>query len=147
MKKTDVEDYLQEGIYGKKEINPSERRQYLGTLRERVILALTKAQVMQEEGIQELAGEMKAYKEAKLLLNGEVSYRFLSPYKDMAEQEGIHHTTISNQDSETELGAVLTLEYAVDKHDVFLDKQEEPPEHNQEKGILDFFQSLFKEKR
>ena len=58
MTESNVEDYLKQGMYGPKETNPDERRKYLGTLRERIEMALTKAQVMEEE----------IYKEVELAL-------------------------------------------------------------------------------
>ncbi|MYL21733.1 DUF1694 domain-containing protein [Halobacillus litoralis] len=131
MKKPDLEDYLQEGIYGSRETNPGERREFLGTLRERILLALTNGQVMQEEGFEELEKEMSRWPKATLLLNGEISYRFLSPLKDLADKHNIHHTTISNQETETEYGAVLTLDYAVEKEEIHYHppvEQEEAPE-------------------
>ncbi len=145
MKKPDMEEYLQEGIYGSRQTKPGERKQYLGTLRERVVIALTRGQVMQELGMEEVEENMIKHQDAKLLLNGEVSYRFLSPYKDLADQHGIHHTTISNQESETDLGAVLTLNYAIEKEDITI-KEEENKEQDSSKedGLKGFFKSLFK---
>ncbi|PEQ58519.1 hypothetical protein CN470_23610, partial [Bacillus cereus] len=51
-----VEDYLQEGIYGQKQNKPEERNMYLTTLRERVEIALTIGQVMQSNVYSEVAG-------------------------------------------------------------------------------------------
>lgn len=145
MKKPDMEDYLQEGIYGSRETKPGERKKLLGTLRERVLLALTKGQVMQEVGKKELYDNIKQYPEAKLLLNGEVSYRFLSPYKDLADKQGIHHTTISNQESESDFGAILTLDYAVEKETITIEVDEkESKAPSEENGMKGFFKSLFK---
>ena len=39
--KSTLEEYLEQGIHGKKEINPEERRKFLGTIRERIVIALT----------------------------------------------------------------------------------------------------------
>lgn len=50
-----VEDYLQEGIYGQKQNKPEERNMYLTTLRERVEIALTIGQVMQSNVYTEVA--------------------------------------------------------------------------------------------
>ncbi|SFK37488.1 Uncharacterized protein YueI [Halobacillus dabanensis] len=145
MKKPNMEDYLQEGIYGSRETKPGERKKFLGTLRERALLTLTKGQVMQELGNEELAENMKQYPEAKLLLNGNVSYRFLSPYMDIADKYNIHHTTISNQESETDLGAVLTLDYAIEKETVTIEVEEkEKKDSTGENGMKGFFKSLFK---
>ncbi|MDO7488647.1 DUF1694 domain-containing protein [Peribacillus frigoritolerans] len=42
MSRLNVEDYLEQGIHGPKEIKPGERREFLGTLRERVVIVLKK---------------------------------------------------------------------------------------------------------
>ncbi|MBC8930811.1 DUF1694 domain-containing protein, partial [Escherichia coli] len=36
-----IDDYLEKGMYGAKEINPAEKKNYSGTYRERVLIALT----------------------------------------------------------------------------------------------------------
>ncbi|GGF27373.1 hypothetical protein GCM10010954_28050 [Halobacillus andaensis] len=145
MKKPNVDEYLQEGIYGSRQTKPGERKRYLGTLRERVILVLTKGQVMQEVGIEELSQEMKQHKDAQLLLNGEVSYRFRKPYRQLADQHSIHHTEVSNQESETDIGAILYVDYAIEKENIHVETKEEPKEENEESsGVKGFLKSLFK---
>ncbi|WP_082235366.1 YueI family protein [Halobacillus massiliensis] len=145
MKKPNVDDYLQEGIYGSRQTKPAERKQYLGTLRERIVLVLTKGQVMQKQGINELSQAMKKHKDAKLLLNGKVSYRFRKPYRQIAAKNSIQHTTVSNQEAETDVGAVLTVDYAIEKEDVELKIEKvSKDEGNQEGGIKGFLSSLFK---
>ncbi|MYL51294.1 DUF1694 domain-containing protein [Halobacillus litoralis] len=144
MKKPDMEDYLQEGIYGSRQTKPGERKQYLGTLRERVLIALTKGQVMQEQGQEKLTDLMKSYQDAKLLLNGDVSYRFLSPYMDLADEHNIHHSTVSNQETQSEFGAVLTLDYAIEKEHITVEEQKEDEQSSDQNGWTGFFKSLFK---
>ncbi|WP_173917632.1 YueI family protein [Halobacillus sp. Marseille-Q1614] len=145
MKKPNVDDYLQEGIYGSRQTKPAERKRYLGTLRERVVLVLTKGQVMQKAGLNELSQAMKEYKDAKLLLNGKVSYRFRKPYRKVADQNRIRHTTVSNQDAETDLGAILTVDYAIEKDEVELKTPEKSEsESSKEGGLTGFIKSLFK---
>ncbi len=53
--KNDVDEYLQQGIYGVKEINQRRRKKYLGTLRERVIAVLYQSQVLEKEIYPEIA--------------------------------------------------------------------------------------------
>ncbi|WP_431801182.1 YueI family protein [Halobacillus andaensis] len=145
MKKANVDDYLQEGIYGSRQTKPAERKKYLGTLRERVVLVLTKGQVMQEEGIEEFAGQMKQHKDASLLLNGEISYRFRKPYRSLADEHNIHHTTVSDQEMDTDIGAVLTVDYAIEKEQIHVQPKEAPKEdHEKSGGIKGFLKSLFK---
>ncbi|MFG6150156.1 YueI family protein [Halobacillus sp. B23F22_1] len=145
MKKTNVDEYLQEGIYGTRQTKPGERKRYLGTLRERIILILMKGQVMQEAGIEELSQEMKRHKDAKLLLNGEVSYRFRKPYRQLADQHSIHHTEVSNQESDTDIGAILYVDYAIEKENIHMKKKKEVKEvENKNSGVKGFLKSLFK---
>ncbi|MYL72821.1 DUF1694 domain-containing protein [Halobacillus litoralis] len=144
MKKPDMEDYLQEGIYGSRQTKPGERKQYLGTLRERVLVALTKGQVMREQGQEELVDLMKSYQDAELLLNGDVSYRFLSPYMDLAEEHNIHHSIVSNKETHSEFGAVLTLDYAVEKEHIRVEEEKEVVESSDQNGWTSFFKFLFK---
>ncbi|MRH43780.1 DUF1694 domain-containing protein [Aquibacillus halophilus] len=134
--KKNVDDYLQEGIYGTKEINPAERKLFLGTYRERVILVLTKAQVIQSKGISELDQAMKANPEAKLLLNGNVNIRFFKPYKKVASKHSINYTSVKNKEAKSDFGIVLTLNYAIDKEDIFVEEKNETKEEKPKKTSL-----------
>ncbi|WLR48220.1 YueI family protein [Halobacillus litoralis] len=144
MKKPDMKDYLQEGIYGSRQTKPGERKQYLGTLRERVLVALTKGQVMRQQGEEAVVDLMRSYPDAELLLNGDVSYRFLSPYMDLADEHNIHHSIVSNMETHSEFGAVLTLDYAIEKEDITIKEQEGVGESSEQEGWTGFFKSLFK---
>lgn len=136
--KKDVDDYLQEGIYGAKQTKPSERKKYLGTLRERVVLVLTNGQLVHEQGLEELKQAMKEHRDATLLLDRQVSNRFRKPYRQLADEMGIHHTTVDNQEVKTEMGAVLAVDYAIDKDTITV--EETSPQPKEEKG---FWKSLF----
>lgn len=115
-----LDDYVQTGIHGAKEVKKGERRQYLGTIRERVLFALTEKQVMKKEGLEQLEKELQAEEAVELLLNGELSYRFLTDYKKLANRYGVDYTTVSNLEVDTDLGIVLTSDQAVDKENIFL---------------------------
>ncbi|RYG74220.1 DUF1694 domain-containing protein [Lentibacillus lipolyticus] len=131
MGKKNVDDYLTEGIYGPKETKQSEREQFLGTIRERIVIALTKGQVMSDKGITKLDEAMQKNKKAKLLINGDVSYKFLKEEKALAKKHDIPYTEITNKNAETDIGAVLTYDYAIDKEHIFI--EDEPvKEKNQE---------------
>lgn len=138
--KKDVDDYLQEGIYGSKEINPSERKIYLGSLRERVVLALTKGEVMKNKGLEQLEKEMIENQGSKLLLNGKVSYRFFSKYKKLASKHNISFTTVKNNDAKTSYGAILTYDHAIDKKNILLDEGEKEDIKMEKKS---FWKSIF----
>ncbi|MFD2759977.1 YueI family protein [Lentibacillus juripiscarius] len=131
MEKKNVDDYLTEGIYGPKETKRSEREKFLGTIRERIVIALTKGQVMSDKGLTKLDEAMQQNKDAKLLINGDVSYRFLKEEKALANKYDIPYTEIINKEAETDIGAVLTYDHAIDKEHIFI--EDEPVgEKNQE---------------
>ncbi|WP_077624054.1 YueI family protein [Sediminibacillus massiliensis] len=130
MSRKDVDDYIQEGIYGAKQTKPGERKRYLGTLRERVILALTKGQVMKNKGHDELLAGMKEHPDSRLLFNGNINSRFLKDYKNMAREAGIQYSSITNKEAKTDLGAILTSDHAIDKENIYLEEAEEDVDEN-----------------
>lgn len=123
MSKKSVEDYLTEGIHGPRRPKESERRKYLGTLRERIVLALTIGQVMTDSGVEALEKAMKEHPDTKLLINGQVSHRFLQREKEVANRCNIPYTVISNENVETDIGAVLTYDHAVHIENIFIEEQ------------------------
>jgi uncharacterized protein YueI len=136
----DVDDYLQQGIHGKKEINPEERRQYLGTLRERVVIALKQAQLMEPGIYPEVETALKENKNAHLYLNGNMGYEYLSKYKKIADTFDLEYTIVTNKEYDSELGLVLAYDYAIDKESIYVEKKvtiDPPPK---KKG---FFGKLF----
>ncbi|API92837.1 hypothetical protein J32TS6_20580 [Virgibacillus pantothenticus] len=145
MSKKNVDDYLTEGMYGTRLPKDHERKQFLGTLRERIVLALTKGQVMSNKGLEQLEEAMKENPEAKLIINGHVSNRFLKEEKKIADKYNIPHSTITNQEAEdTDIGAVLTYDYAIDKEEIFIKEEPEQPDAKQETETEDpsFFSKI-----
>lgn len=124
MSKKSVDDYLTDGLYGTRLPKENERIQFLGTLRERIVLALTIGQVMTDSGINKLEEAIKENPKAKLLINGHVSYRFLKEEKSLASKYKIPYTTITNNEKDTDIGAVLTYDHAIDKENIFIDDEE-----------------------
>ncbi|HLS60273.1 MAG TPA: YueI family protein [Virgibacillus sp.] len=134
-----VDDYLTDGIYGVQRPKEVERRKYLGTLRERIVLVLTIGQVMQDAGITELNQAMKSHPNTQLLLNGEVASRFLMEEKRLADKHQIPYTMVTNTEFKTKVGAVLTYDHAVNIEDVYL----EDVETEKKKAVDDKNNSLF----
>lgn len=124
MTKRNVDDYLQEGIYGLRRPKEAEREKYLGTLRERIVLVLTIGQVMTDSGIDALDRAMKEHPDTKLLINGQVSSRFLDREKAVARKYNIPYTIVSNEDIDTKVGAVLTYDHAVNIEHIYVEELE-----------------------
>ncbi|WP_255286664.1 MULTISPECIES: YueI family protein [unclassified Bacillus (in: firmicutes)] len=142
MERKTVEDVLQQGIYGPLETKPEERRKYLGTLRERIIVALTKSQVAETKIYPQVEQFMKEYPKAHLLLNGNMAYEELSKYVKLASKNKMEHKIVTNKEHDTDIGLVLAMSVAIDKEDIFISQKVQIPEKLPEKKSL--FAKLFK---
>lgn len=120
MSNPNVEDYLQKGMYGAKETKPEERRKFLGTLRERVVIALKQSQVIEASIYREIEKAMQTNSGAKLYLNGHLDYSYLSKYIRKANQYKMEYTIVTNKDSDSEIGLLIAYDYAVDKESIYI---------------------------
>lgn len=123
MKKSKVDEILENGMYGPKEIKREERRKYLGTIRERIEGTLTTGQIYQKKGYKEVESWISDVKDGEMLLNGDLDYTFLSPYIQLAIQYHFPYTIVENQDKETNIGLVIAHFQAVDKEEIGLAEQ------------------------
>lgn len=122
MQKKNVDDYLSEGIYGTRRPLEAERRKYLGTLRERIVIALTIGQVMTDSALEQLDEAIKNNQDnTQLLINGKISYRFTTGEKALANKHDIPYTIITQDGLDTDIGAVLTYDYAINKESIFIE--------------------------
>ncbi|WP_374939766.1 YueI family protein [Bacillus sp. MCCB 382] len=125
LSKPSIDDYLENGMYGQKQTKPDERRKFLGSLRERIVIALTQSQVREKGVYKEVQDRMKQHPDAKLLLNGNMSYTFLSKYIKLADAHHIPFSMVTNKDIETEIGLVLAYDHAIDLEEIYVQKQSE----------------------
>lgn len=144
LKKPSVDEVLQQGIYGPKETKPEERRKFLGTLRERIIVALKKSQVGEKNIYPQVEQEMKKNPHAHLFLNGTMNYTDLSKYVKLAGKYKIAHTIVTNKDNDTEIGLVLAMDHAIDKEEIYIIRKEYFTSTDKQKKSL--FAKLFKRK-
>lgn len=148
MKRATVEDYLEKGMYGPKETKPEERRKFLGTLRERVIIALTKSQVMEPGVYEEVTQSMQEHPSSLLLLNGELDYSFLADYIKAAHKQNISFSIVRNKEFRTNIGLVLAYPYAVDKENIYISKKsKEAPIQQKKKFSLSAIKKWFRRRR
>jgi uncharacterized protein YueI len=141
-----VDEILQQGIYGPKEIKPEERKRFLGTLRERIVVALTQAQVRDNSVNAELEKIMKENTKAHLYLNGQLEYETLSKFLKIARKMGMQFTIVNNQDVETDIGLVVAYDHAIEKEEIFIKKvlkYEGIDTKQQDSGILGKLKKLF----
>ncbi|PQD97134.1 DUF1694 domain-containing protein [Pradoshia eiseniae] len=148
MSKKTVDDYLQEGIHGAKEIKTEERREFLGSLRERVVVALGQKTVFENKIPSAFEDILKNNTGAVLYLNGHIDYSYLSKYVKLAESHKIQFKIVLNKDYNSPHGAVLAYGYAINKEDISLPDPTKNTEKKNEKeptgGGFSFFKKLFK---
>lgn len=139
-----IDDYLEKGMYGAKEINPGEKKKYLGTYRERVLVALTKEEVLSQQFLPELEKAILESPDSKLLLNGLLHYNSMRPYIKLAEKCKHEFSIVSRLEGETDLYLVLACQKAINKEDIHLYKEETPEETEQEPiSLLEKVRKLF----
>ncbi|MBC1884166.1 DUF1694 domain-containing protein [Listeria seeligeri] len=139
-----IDDYLEKGMYGAKEINPAEKKKYLGTYRERVLVALTKEEVLSQQFLPELEKAILQSPDSKILLNGLLHYNSMRPYIKLAEKCKHEFSIVSRLEGETDLYLVLACQKAINKEDIHLYKEETPEEIEQEPiSLLEKVRKLF----
>lgn len=141
-----MDDYLQKGIYGIKQTKPEERKKFLGTLRERIVVALTIGQVMERGIYPEVKQQMIKHPEAYLLINGAIDYSHISDYIKCARTLDTAFSIVTNKEHETDIGLVLTYDYAIDKEEIYISSQQQPnvTVKAPKKSLLGKFKNLFK---
>ncbi|MGE8077621.1 YueI family protein [Peribacillus loiseleuriae] len=144
-----VDEIIQQGIHGQKELKPEERKRYLGTIRERIIAVLTQPQVRDKEVYQEFMNLMKKHPQALLFANGNMEYSSLKKYIEAARINKIPYKMVINKDYNTDIGLVLAFEYAIDKEEIFLEKKASKLKVTKvkEQGSLAKLTSWLREKR
>ncbi|PTA86720.1 DUF1694 domain-containing protein [Bacillus sp. Nf3] len=120
MKEESVDFYLQQGIFGHAETKPDERRMFLGSLRERALLALTKGQVSRNKPYHEVEQILKTNRQATVLLNGELSYASYSQYVKMANASGCSFKVVNHHEAHSPFGLVIEMPSAVNQEHIYL---------------------------
>ncbi|MEH7306712.1 YueI family protein [Neobacillus drentensis] len=144
MKKTTVDEVLQQGIYGPLETKPDERRKFLGTIRERIVVALMKSQVAEANVYPQVEQHMKEKPQSHLFLNGNMDYGNLSKYVKLATKYKIEHTLVTNKEHDSEIGLVLAMDHAIDKEDIYITNKVSKPIQQEDKKSKGFFSKIFK---
>ncbi|MBV7506235.1 YueI family protein [Bacillus sp. sid0103] len=143
LKKTTVDEVLQQGIYGPLETKPDERRKFLGTIRERIVVALTKSQVAETNVYPQVEQHMKEKPQSHLFLNGNMDYGNLSKYVKLATKYKIEHTLVTNKEHDSEIGLVLAMDHAIDKEDIYITNKVSKPIQQEDKKSKGFFAKIF----
>ncbi|WP_125980191.1 YueI family protein [Loigolactobacillus iwatensis] len=127
-----VEDFLKDRMSGTPQTKPDERRRYLGSLRERVYLLATVAEINDERTLPAFKKIVPQYdtKQTKLLLNGKLDQGRLQPYLSFAAANNLPFTMISDETAQTNadaVGLLLVAPQAVNVTEVAITQYYEKP--------------------
>lgn len=82
---------------GTPKINPDEQRRYLGTFKERVILAIPIAEVMNPAAMTAVEKTVKNHPDLTIIINGNISASKQSPYIKIAAKNNAKFTLNTDQ--------------------------------------------------
>ncbi|MDQ0272921.1 YueI family protein [Cytobacillus purgationiresistens] len=142
-----IDEYLKQGMYGQKQTKPDERRRFLGTLRERTVIALKQPQVRKPGIIAEVESALQDHSKARLYLNGHMSYQDLSKYIKVATSNHVDYTIVTNKDFNSELGLVLAYDYAIDHEEIYVTIEENnqtKPEAKSKTGLFTLIKKVLR---
>lgn len=95
----DVNERLTNSLYGNPETLPDERRQYLGSLRERVSLAITVQEAANPRALALLEKHLADFPDQSALINGKVDHQQMGPYLQLLAKENYPFTLINKPET------------------------------------------------
>ena len=155
MPSKDVQDYLEKGMYGAPQLKPEEKKQYLGTFRERVYLTMTIAEMRDKKNVTHFKQELQNNPDQQLLLNASADFSLQNTYMVIAQKANCPFKIIDSDEalSDETIGLVYAGETAVDIEKVSVSEKYAPVRTpaeqlttttEQPKEKTGFFAKLFK---
>lgn len=99
MAEQDPTDRLMQQLNGNPQTLPDQRRLYLGSLRERVALAITNQELQTDTTLPAFVNALKPYGQDptyKVLLNGKVDVTKTAPYMKAIKAQGLSFTLVND---------------------------------------------------
>ncbi|SFL76011.1 YueI family protein [Pelosinus propionicus] len=118
VQKDKVEQALLVGLHGAPELKYDEKVQYLGEFRERIIRKLTIEQVRERAIYPEILQVLRESRASKLIINGNIDYRFIEKYKALAVSCNKISTVRSDPSFQGDTGLIVISDEAVDIQDI-----------------------------
>ena len=117
-KKSRLEQALSVGVISVPELKKEEKMLFLGEFRERVIRKLSKKQVADPLVFPEIKEALKDKRTLKMLINGDLSFKFTDKYIKLAREVGKPFTTIHNSELKGDTGLVVISDQAIDNKNI-----------------------------
>lgn len=134
----DLESQLKSRMTGTPQTKPDERRRYLGSLRERVLLQIQVAQLTDQRTLPAFKSIAPKLAATKLLLNGRLNSAQLKPYLQYATQHDLAFTMVNDDTTSTAPEAIALLlvtttavnQAEVDISHFYQAEEKETPQHS-----------------
>lgn len=146
---SNVEQRLQNGIYGSPKIKPDEQRRYLGTFRERVWLTMSVAEVKQQDWSDALRQELTVHPDSLVIINGNIDDSLTRNYLTVANTANVQFTIKTGTETKAgddDLAVIVTDHKAVYQSPVDVSKKygkQSPQDDHQTKHHPSFLKRIF----
>lgn len=117
-KKSRLEQALSIGFNRVPELKKEEKMLFLGEFRERVIRKLTKNQVANPSVFPQIKEALKDKRTLRMLINGDLSFKFTDKYIKLAKEVGKPFTTIHDSELKGDTGLVVISDQAIDNENI-----------------------------
>lgn len=117
-KKSRLEQALRIGFNRVPELKKEEKMLFLGEFRERVIRKLTKNQVTNPTVFPQIKEALKDKRTLRMLINGDLSFKFTDKYIKLAKEVGKPVTTIHDSQLKGDTGLVVISDQAIDNENI-----------------------------
>lgn len=87
---------------------------------------------------------MKQYPRSNLFLNGQMDYQYLGKYIKLAMSHDIPYKIVLNKDHNSDLGLVLAESNAINKEEIYIQKQIHTQQVIKKKSFTAFFKRCVK---
>ena len=128
MTKRDVQDYLDQAMYGTPQLKPDEQRKYLGTFRERVYLSMTIDEMKNKANVAHLQTEIATHPDQQILINAEAPFDLQNTYMKVAQQTNCPFRIVETdqQKNGTAIGLIYIADEAVNVDVIAVSKKYGP---------------------
>lgn len=100
-KKSEIDQRIQNGIYGTPKIKPDEQRHYMGTFRERVWLTISVAEINNNDWSFAIRKELTKHPDSLVIINGNLADHLTRNYIMLANQMQVQFTIKTGSDAKT----------------------------------------------
>ena len=114
MKKNRIDEYIQKGQYGVKSFLTAHDADFLGTFKERCLLAWCKERIYSGASVIKVQHALKKRPDTILRLNAQIPLKILHPYIQCAQQLHKPYLLVQSNLKETSFGLVVSASEAVD---------------------------------